>query len=112
MTRIDRFVLENPHFVVGREKAEEEIASGQLGFRLLGKVAFHECDLAAAELKQRYGILLQFDGKCLAAPDDAAEAEGYNAVMVEEFESRFGGNVIEDVFRDVARKLKKQRKRG
>ena len=113
MNRFDRILRENPHFAAGRLEAEQEIAAGSLGYRLKGKAPdVTAMTMARDELSRRFGITLQVDGHCMVMLDDAAQAEGYNQRMAEEFESRIGENVIDDLFREVERKLKKRRNRG
>jgi hypothetical protein len=111
MDPITRRWCDDPAFQEGRTAAEAEIAAGRLGYRLLGKVDWGVCDDAAAVLQARFGIKLDVDGCCITPVGVAARAEGYNERMGEEIASRFGPGVIADVFREVARKHKKRRRR-
>lgn len=50
------------HYDKGHVKAEAEIAAGQLGYRIQGKVVWHFFDEAGKELQRRYGIHLDVNG--------------------------------------------------
>ena len=108
MDRITKYFSATPHFAAGRAKAESEIVAGSLGYRVYGKVDWETCEEAAKTLRDRYQIELQVDGHCVVSVDSAANAEGYNVRMEEEFQRRFGGDVVDTVFREVERKRKKR----
>ena len=106
MGRVDKILRDHPAFAVGADAAEEEIAFGKLGYQEHGKLASWWRD-AAAILQERYGIAFTVVGACITEMDIAAKAAGYNERMEVEFQSRFGADVIDSVFREVERKRKK-----
>ncbi|GAA4434004.1 hypothetical protein [Bremerella cremea] len=110
MKSVNKILRENPSFVVGAEAARNEIADDRLGWREHGKIVpwWNE---AADQLSQRYAVHFSFVGECITPIDVAAEAAGYNEEMEAEFARRFGANVVEEVFRELERKKKKQRHR-
>lgn len=111
MDAISRKMREQPAFAEGRSEADAEIAAGQLGYCICGKVDWQECEDAVELLKDRFGIKLQVDEYCIIPLDEAARAEGYNERMKTELSSRFGHDVITAVFREVERKHKKARRK-
>lgn len=112
MDAVTRRLREHPAFDEGRAAADVELAGGQLGYRLCGKPSWPVCDDAAAILRERFGVRVQVDGSGLTPLEVAARAQGYNERMEQEIRSRFGRDVVSEVFREVERKHKKVRKKS
>jgi len=97
--------LDTEAFAAGRRKADEDIASGKLGYRAYGNLVPSWSDVADL-LREEYGIVFSVVGACITDIKVAAEADGYNQRMIEAFIDRFDEDVVETTFRKVERKRK------
>jgi len=108
MDRVQKILSEDPSFANGASIAKVEISEGRIGWREHGKLVSWWAE-AADELRRRYEISFAVVGDCITPLEVAAEAAGYNQEMEEEFIRRFGTKVVNELFRELERKKKKQK---
>ena len=88
----------------GKQDARRDIDAGKLIYHLCGYPA-PECQPWGELLWERCGVQLNLGG-CGVSPELISYANGYNAVVERELESRFGRGILNSLLREAREQLR------